>query len=51
MNEEEPNHCTHPDHKDGKTCIDHAVGCSPTCVCCLGEVLVKLNQKETEEHK
>lgn len=30
--------CTHPDHTDGVACTDRAVGCSPHCVCCMGEL-------------
>jgi hypothetical protein len=27
--------CTHPDHVDGKSCEDHAVGCHKDCRCCF----------------
>ncbi len=27
--------CTHPDHVDGVSCLDRAVGCAPDCACCL----------------
>ena len=27
--------CTHPLHVEGASCEDYAVGCSPTCSCCL----------------
>ncbi len=30
--------CTHPDHVDGVSCGDRAVGCSPDCVCCMGYI-------------
>lgn len=30
--------CTHPDHVDGTSCEDRAVGCSPHCKCCMGEL-------------
>lgn len=36
--------CTHPKHKDGESCVEHAVGCNPNCACCLGEEQVKINQ-------
>lgn len=30
-----PNKCTHPDHIDGVSCADRAVGCSKDCGCCI----------------
>lgn len=27
--------CTHPDHEDGKSCTDYAVGCHVDCECCI----------------
>ena len=29
--------CTHPDHVDGQSCEDRAVGCHPDCECCMGK--------------
>lgn len=26
--------CEHPDHVDGKSCEDYAVGCHKDCPCC-----------------
>lgn len=28
--------CTHPDHVDGISCEDRAIGCSADCTCCMG---------------
>lgn len=39
--------CTHPDHIDGKTCKDRAVGCSPLCVCCMGTLALAQKNKMT----
>jgi hypothetical protein len=33
-----PTTCTHPDHTVGSDCLDRSVGCSPHCVCCMGEL-------------
>ncbi len=30
--------CTHPDHTPDSSCEDRAVGCSPECACCMGEM-------------
>lgn len=30
--------CEHPAHEDGKDCLDRTIGCSPYCVCCMGEL-------------
>lgn len=30
--------CTHPDHNDQTNCQERAVGCSPHCECCMGEL-------------
>tara|TARA_R110000772_G_scaffold27652_3_gene70179 strand:+ start:127 stop:534 length:408 start_codon:yes stop_codon:yes gene_type:complete len=30
--------CTHPDHVDGVSCADRAVGCNPHCLCCMEEL-------------
>ena len=27
--------CTHPNHVDGQSCEDHAVGCHKDCRCCI----------------
>jgi hypothetical protein len=35
-----PVECTHPDHVEGVSCEDRAVGCSPFCVCCMGQSYV-----------
>lgn len=32
--------CKHPDHTPGVSCEDRAVGCSPSCECCLGSAMV-----------
>lgn len=29
--------CTHPDHVEGESCEDRAVGCHPNCKCCMGK--------------
>jgi hypothetical protein len=29
-----PHPCTHPNHVDGESCFDRAVGCHPDCRCC-----------------
>lgn len=28
--------CEHPDHEDGVSCLERAVGCSGSCRCCMG---------------
>lgn len=28
--------CDHPDHEDGESCLERAVGCSMNCRCCMG---------------
>lgn len=28
--------CDHPDHEDGVSCLERAVGCSMNCHCCMG---------------
>ena len=32
--------CEHPNHEDGKSCVDGAVGCHTECFCCMGEMAV-----------
>lgn len=27
--------CQHPDHVDGESCLDRAVGCHKDCRCCM----------------
>lgn len=39
--------CTHPDHIDGKTCEDRAVGCNSLCVCCMGNLALAKKNKMT----
>ena len=31
--------CTHPDHIDGQSCEEHAVGCNEECECCCPKIL------------
>lgn len=33
--------CTHPDHNNNEKCLDRTVGCSRTCVCCMGDLALK----------
>ena len=30
--------CTHPDHVDGQSCEEGAIGCDAKCVCCQGQI-------------
>lgn len=42
--------CTHPDHEEGKLCLERAVACHKACECCLGE-LVKCGHCRAGEHE
>jgi len=38
--------CTHPDHVDGKDCLDHCIGCSKHCKCCVGDAAVPVTAQD-----
>ena len=48
--------CTHPDHVEGESCEDRAVGCHPNCECCMGNYTAEKNligwaKKDIENRK
>ena len=38
--------CTHPDHEEGKSCLDRGVGCHSECVCCIDLETVEFRKEE-----